>query len=309
MKCFTKAIVLVLVTALVTAAAYAQEEKAEKAEKAIKFKVGLKGFSGSWDFESSGVWHKGITGHYDMTSHTGPFGPFAEVSFAKDHIGLGLQYLVGTFDGDYHIKNSRYVAPYWQKDWYKTDENGRVESRRDDLELVLRLTPYFRYASLLFGYKWLKYYNFERRGHGVWTEYDGAYDVPVGVHEYDMRHDERNRLHGFLYGLAFESPSFSGFYAWANGTIMPNMNIKYASDTRYRFENPDIADNEDSYSFSGRIKSFKTELGLAYACKEAPLEFKLGCWLQQSKPDEQKAKNAVFNDKLTGVAFSLAYTF
>ncbi|MBN2208384.1 MAG: hypothetical protein JW759_03725 [Candidatus Coatesbacteria bacterium] len=307
MKCFAQAFVLLLVIALVTAAAYAQEEQAEKA---IKYKVGLKGFAGSWDFESSQVWHKGITGRYDMTSHTGPFGPFAEVSFAKDRIGLGLQYLVGTFDGEYHVRNNRYVAPYWPKDWYKTDENGRAEARRDDLELVLRLTPYFRYASLLFGYKWLKYYNFDRRGHGVWTEYEGVYDVPAGVHEYDMTHEERDRLHGFLYGLAFESPSFSGFYAWANGTIMPNLNIKYACDTRYRFDDPSIPDGEDSYCFSGRVKSFKAELGLAYACTAAPLELKVGCWLQQSKPDEDKAKNApVFNDKLTGAAFSVAYTF
>jgi len=301
MKRITITVVLLLVTALFTVVALAEEEEAEKA---IKFKVGLKGFYGNWDFENSEVWHKNITGEYDMSSQVGPFGPFMEVSFAKDHIGIGAQYLVGKFDGDYHLRNSRFEG------WYETDENGTIEVKREDIEVVLRLTPYFRYASLLFGYKWQKYYNFERRGQGVWTEYDGGFDVPVGVHEYDMRHEERNRMHGFLYGLALQSPSYSGFYAWATGMMLPNMNIKYASEWRFRYETPGVEDNDDSFCFSGRLKSFKTELGLAYVCKEAPLEFKVGWWLQRTKADEEKAKKApVFDDKLTGVVLSMAYTF
>ena len=307
MKRISIAIVLLLVTTMFSTVVLAEEEEAEKA---IKFKVGLKGLYGSWDFENSEVWHKGITGEYDMTSQVGPFGPFAEVSFAKDHIGIGLQYLVGKFDGDYHLRNRRHVVPISAENWYETDESGTIEVKREDIEVVLRLTPYFRYVSLLFGYKWQKYYNFDRRGHGVWTEYDGGFDVPVGAHKYDMRHEERNRMHGFLYGLALESPSYSGFYAWATGVMLPNLNIKYASEWRYNFENPGIEDQDGSFCLSGRLKSFKTELGLAYACKEMPLEFKVGWYLQRSKADEEKAKKApVFDDKLTGVIFSLAYIF
>ncbi|MBN1593171.1 MAG: hypothetical protein JW941_08010 [Candidatus Coatesbacteria bacterium] len=304
MKRIMFAIVLLLVAATFSTVALAEDEETATAEKALKFKVGLKGFYGSWDFENSEVWVKGVKGNYDMTSEVGPFGPFVELSFAKDHLGLSAQYLVGRFGGDYHVRNDR------NEGWYETKEKGTLEVKREDIELLLRLTPFPRYISLLFGYKWQKYYNFDFSGHGIWTEYDGGFDVPVGTHEYDMRHEERNRMHGFMYGLALESPTYSGFYAWANGVLMPNLNLKYDSYMRYDYDDPTIENNVVSGCFSGRLKSFKTELGLAYACEGTPLEFKVGWYLQRTKASEDKAKEApIFNDNMTGAIFSVAYTF
>lgn len=301
MKRISFALVLLLVTSLFVSIALAEEES----EKAVKFKLGVKGLYGNWDFNNSDVWAKGINGTYKMSSDVGPFGPFAEVSLAKDHIGLSAHYLLARFRGDYHLSNKRYAD-----DWYETTESGTMKADRQDIQVVLRMTPYWKYCSLLFGYQWLKHRDFERNGHGTWTEYSGEFGVPVGVHKYDITTEENNSIHGFLYGIGLQSPSYSGFYAWGNGMLMPNMNIKISSDWQMHYQTPGVEDDDDSYNTSGRLKSFKTELGLAYDCTSVPLEFKLGWWFYRSRPDEEKAKLApVFNEKLSGVQFSLGYMF
>ncbi len=301
MKRISFALVLLLVTSLFVSLALAED----KSEKAIKFKLGVKGFGGNWDFDNSRVWANGIDSAYRMSSELCPFGPFAEVSLAKDHIGLSAHYMLGRFRGDYRIANRRYAD-----EWYETTESGKMKADRQDIQIVLRMTPYFRYVSLLFGYQWLKHRHFERNGHGTWTEYSGEFGVPKGVHKYDITTEENNRIFGFLYGISLQSPSYSGFYAWANGMLMPNMNIKYSSNWRVDSQTPGVGNDGDSYNTAGRLKGFKTELGLAYDFTSVPLECKLGWWFYRSRPAEEKAKLApVFNEKLSGALFSVGYMF
>lgn len=301
MKRISFALVLLLVAFLFISPAFAQE----KSQKPVKFILGIKGFGGNWDFDNNHIWARRITGSYRMSTDLIPLGPFVEMSFAKDHIGLSAHYLMGRFRGDYHLKNNRYA-----ENWYSTTESGTMKADRQDIQVLLRLTPYFRYVSLLLGYQWLKYDHFERNGHGTWTEHSGEFDIPVGVYKYDVVREERNRVYGFIYGLGLRSPAYSGFYAWANGMWMPDMNIKYSSNWRMRYQAPDVPNNDGSLNLLSKVKGIKTELGIAYGCTKVPLEFKLGWWLYTAKADEDRAKEApVFDEKLSGAEFSVGYMF
>lgn len=297
MKLFHIAFAL-LITALLIAPALADEDKD------IKVQAGIKNIYGEWTFENSEVWHKNIYGRVDMDTDFGLIGPWVNVSFADDHIGVGGHYLIGQYEGDYYLKNRR------EPDELETSESGSIRSRREDMLCTLRITPFFKYVSLMFGYRWMKHHNFEKRGHGVWNEYLGDFDVPVGTHHYEVTDTQNNRIHGFQYGIALRTPSISRFYAWGNGYLLPNMNIKYTSRREVRFDTPGVQDDVTQTSLSGRVKQFKTELGIAYDCESAPIELKLSWWLERSKADEPDAKNApIFDERMSGAVFSVGYTF
>ena len=271
-------------------------------QKALKFTVGMKYFGGQWDFRSSNVWNRGITGRIDMTTLWGMAGPFGEISMAKDHLGISGHYLVGHFHGDYQSTDKKHP------DEMVSTEDGSMWARREEFQLMLRLTPYQKYISILMGYKWLKYYNFERRGHGVEIDYpDDPYSRQVLT--YDVTDRERNRIHGFQYGIGLTSPELSGFYAWGVGLLLPNLNIKYARNWERRYDLASAGHKRSHKCLAGRMRGFSTKMGIGYIFKETPVKLKLGWWLQIIKPDEPDTQKLVWNERFSGALFSLSYQF
>ncbi|MCD6326336.1 hypothetical protein J7M28_02100 [bacterium] len=293
-------LLILALTAILATSVFAEDEEEEAA---FSYSLGVTYFAGTWSFEHGDAWSNGITGKYDMDSTWGLAGPTFELSFAEGHIGIGGHYLLGHFDGEYEVRNRRDIG------WRQTKEDGSIRARREDIEAFIRFTPWRRYFSLIMGYKWLKHYNFEKRGEGIWQEYLGL-EVPVGTYEYETTNSERNRIHGFQFGLALESPHIQGFYAWGNGMMLPILNIKYAQRREFRFKGAGPPDIEDHYCLTGRLESYKMELGIAYSIQNTPLDVKLGWWMQRTKPDDTRTQEApIWTDKLNGVALSLVYTF